>query len=360
VAAFRLARHRLDARAARGSAAIVAGAICGLHAQVLSSADFSLWARVRGHRAGDLARLLWDERVLVKTWLMRGTLHLVPADDLPLYAAAIDPGRYEQAWLRYFEITTAELERLIEAIGVALDGHCLDRRELAAAVAPRVGDRLAARLGESWGTFLKPAARRGLLCFGPSRGANVTFARPDRWIGRWRQVEPDEARGELVRRYLAAYGPATRDDFLRWIGVRAPGRFREAWVALAESGTIAEVAPKRWLVAVDAKSVRGARRPDGVRLLPPFDPFLLGHEDRAHLVEKELKPRVYRQAGWVSPVVLEAGRIAGVWSYERGARAVKVRIEAFGRMSPATREAVRTEAAALAGYLGGELALSFA
>jgi hypothetical protein len=173
-------------------------------------------------------------------------------------------------------------------------------------------------------------------------------------------VEPEAAHQELIRRYLAAYGPATRDDFLRWVGTRAPARFRAAWTALVEGGAILEVEPKRWLLASDAGRLRRAGRPNGVRLLPAFDPYVLAHQDRAHLIEKDLKARVYRQAGWISPVVLEAGRIAGVWSHRRSAGTVAVRVGAFGRMSRETRTAVQVEAAALASYLGGELALTVA
>jgi hypothetical protein len=103
--ALRIGRQHLRTRAPKGSAVEVARRLCGVHAQVTSSADLILWARVRGHAPGDLARLLWDERALVRTWLMRGTLHAVPADDLPLYVGALDNrGHYDGAWLRAFGV----------------------------------------------------------------------------------------------------------------------------------------------------------------------------------------------------------------------------------------------------------------
>lgn len=103
--AFRLGRHDLK-RPTGDDIEAVARRLCGLHAQVLSAADLILWARVRGHRPGALHTALWDERSLVETWLMRGTLHLVPADDLPLYVGALDNrGTYQEAWLRWFDVT---------------------------------------------------------------------------------------------------------------------------------------------------------------------------------------------------------------------------------------------------------------
>ena len=121
--ALRLERHSLAQRAPAGSMVEVAGRMCGLHAQVLSAADLQLWARVEGHRRGDLERALWEERSLVKTWLMRGTLHLVPAADLPVYVGALhNRGEWQRAWMTAFGATEKQMERLIDAIADALDG----------------------------------------------------------------------------------------------------------------------------------------------------------------------------------------------------------------------------------------------
>ncbi len=356
ISGYRLARHHLDTRAPENSAVQVCRQICGLHAQVMSSADLSLWARVRGHQPGDLSRALWQERTLVKTWLMRGTLHLVPAEDLPFYTSALDPrGRYDAAWLRYFEVTGDEMERLIEAVTNALDGRYLTRRELSARLAPEVGENVARRLESGWGEFLKPVARRGRLVFGPSENQAVTFARPDQWLGHWREVPQEEAQAELLRRYLRAYGPATADDFDRWVGSGRRARFRPAWAALADE--VVEVAPKRFLLKADLDSLERASPSGSLRLLPAFDPYLLGHQDRSHLVEKDVNARVYRAAGWVSPVLLESGRVAGVWSQEKRGSKVQLTVDAFRPLSEAAHEGLVKDAEALARYLGGELDL---
>jgi uncharacterized protein YcaQ len=322
---------------------------------VLSSADLILWARVRGHRADALSTALWDERSLVKTWLMRGTLHLVPADDLPLYVGALDNrGEYQPVWLRAFEVTAKQMERLIEAVGEALDGNCLTREELIGAVGPRAGAAVAKRLRSGWGEFLKPAARRGMLCFGPNRGQNVTFVRPDRWLGR-RQEPPSrtEAQTELLRRFLTAYGPATAGDFERWIG--ALRRVKAPWEAL--EGELDEVAPKTFVLAQDRERLERAGAARGVRLLPAFDPFVL-QPYSARPVDEGVRPRVYRTAGWVSATILEGGRVVGVWEHRRQGRKLTVRVEPFEQLGERTRAAVGREARALARYLGGELELS--
>lgn len=215
--ALRLARHHLHERAPRGGELRVAGRICGLHAQLLSSAALSLWARVEGATLDGFQRALWRERRLVKSWAMRGTLHLLPARDLPVFLGALATyDRYlTQRWVKYFGISREEIELVIEAIGQSLRGRALTRDELADAVVERTGSKkLGAVLRQSWGVLLEPAAYRGQLCFAEGEGARVRFSRP----GPVRRLEPQKALAELARRYLAAYGPATRDDFARWWG----------------------------------------------------------------------------------------------------------------------------------------------
>ena len=344
--ALRVERHFLNERAAPGSLVAVARRLCGLHAQVLSAADLQLWARVRDHGRDDLARALWEDRVLVKTWLMRGTLHAVPAEDLPLYVGALDNrGEYAGAWLRAFGTTAKEMERLIEAVRDALDGACLTRAELIAAVAPKVGKSAAKRLSSGWGEFLKPASRRGVLCFGPSRGQNVTFVRPDQWTGAWRTFERDEARTELLRRFLSSFAPVSADDYERWLG--SVRRVREPWDALADE--LVEIEPKRFVLAADVEKL--SARPKGVNVLGGFDPYVLfPHNDRP--VPDEHRDRVYRTAGWISQVIVVRGRAVGVWTHKKKGGTLELALEPFAPLSATTARAVERELDSLAAFLG--------
>jgi hypothetical protein len=353
-AAFRLSRNHLNARAPHGSLVEVARALGGLHAQVMSSADLSLWTRVRGHRPGDLPRALWEDRTLVKTWLMRGTLHLVPAEDLPVYCAALDSrGHYTGAWLRYFDVTADEMERLIDVIGESLD-EPRTRRELGAAVEARLGAGMGKKLVESsWGSFLKPAARRGLLCFGPSEGQTVTFVRPDAWLPKWRHVEPEDGRAELLRRFLSAYGPASRDQFAEWSGGGHVRGLGATWQLIADE--LAEVEPKRFVLARDVGAFERARASRVVRLLPAFDPFLLPRQTRPYLVRsQEEYDRIYRPQGWITPVVLQGGRAVALWPWKRKGAKLEVSVEPLEPLRAQTRAAVERETTALARYLGAE------
>jgi Winged helix DNA-binding domain len=354
-AAFRLSRNHLNARVPRGSLVEVARRIGGLHAQVMSSADLSLWTRIRGHRPDDLPRALWDERTLVKTWLMRGTLHLVPSDDLPIYCAALDSrGKYAGAWLRYFDVTARDMERLIDVIGQSLD-EPRTRRELVATVKTRMGASMAKNLEGGWGSFLKPAARRGILCFGPSQGQAVTFVRPDAWLPTWRQVEHEEARAELVRRFLGAYGPARREQFHEWAGGGHVRGLGSVWKQIADE--LVEIEPKRFLLGRDVEELERTRASRVVRLLPGFDPFLLPKQNRLHLVRsRDEYDRIYRPQGWITPVVLQGGRAVALWPWKRRGARLEVDVDPFEPLRG--RSTIERELRALARYLGSELDLT--
>src|SRR6266498_681610 len=224
VAAWRVRRHHLDRRAPGGGMLAVARRLCGLHAQLMSSAELTVWARVEDLDRRAVQRALWQERALVKTWAMRGTLHLLPAADLPLWHAALGTSRrrhLKPAVLRYLGITREELDRLTEAIAIALDGRVMTREELAQDVGRLTGSAaLGAKLAlGSWSMVLKPAAFTGRLCFGPSLGQRVRYTRPDTWLSAAPpSIDSQAALAAITRWYLAAYGPATYHDFARWWG----------------------------------------------------------------------------------------------------------------------------------------------
>ncbi|MDQ4144104.1 MAG: winged helix DNA-binding domain-containing protein, partial [Actinomycetota bacterium] len=226
VLAWRMSSQHLRARAPRSAMLDVVSDIAGAHAQLMSSAELTLWARVESLERGMVEKALWEERTLVKTWAMRGTLHLLPAHELPLWVAAqaaLKPRHENASWLRYFGLNREEAEALLAAIPQALDGRVLTREELAREVGRRMSSpALAEKLRESWGALLKPSAFRGDLCFAPSEGRNVCFARPNEWLASWEEVPSDVAIRDVVRRYLTAYGPAGREEFARWFGARSP------------------------------------------------------------------------------------------------------------------------------------------
>jgi hypothetical protein len=367
VMAWRTARHQLAERAPAGAMLEVAARIAGLHAQVMSSAELTLWARVDGLRPDAVRHALWEERSLVKTWAMRGTLHLLPAAELPLWQAALSTRRgWESgAWQRGFGVTSEELERLVDAVAEALKDRQLTRGELADEVARLTGsDRLGDRLRESWGALLKPAAALGKLCFAPSQGQQVRFTRPDTWLGGWTAHDPDEAMAAVTRRFLAASGPVTREDFARWWGIPSPARGARLLERLGDELARVEVeGTAACMLAADLPGLAGtgAGGSRTVRLLPAFDQYVVTATRQAgQLMPGPFKARVYRPQGWLSPVLLVGGRMDGTWRQETKGRRLLVTIEPFTDPPGWARRAAEAEAERLAAFTGGQLELTWA
>ena len=365
VLAWRLRRQHLDRRATQGETLGVVQQICGLHAQVMSSAELTLWARVDDLERGAVQTALWEKRTLVKTWAMRGTLHLLPAAELPIWVGAqgvLKPRYHAPSWLRHFGLTREEAEVLIAAIPEALDGRMLTREELAQEVGRIVGsEELGNKLRHSWGALLKPAAFRGDLLFAPSVGQNVRFTRPDQWLPRWEPADIEEAAREVTRRYLAAYGPATREEFARWFGMTSPARAGRLIEALGEEIACVEIeGSQAWMLSEDVPEIEAAEPSGVVRLLPAFDHYVVAApREREAVLPEALKSRVYRQQGWLSPVLLVDGRMEGLWRHERKGGRLIVEIEPFDEQPEWVRRATEEEAERLARFLGGNLELSW-
>ena len=187
------------------------------------------------------------------------------------------------------------------------------------------------KLRESWAALLKLAAFRGDLCFAPSAGQNVRFVRPDQWLGAWRAVETDEAIRDVVRRYLSVYGPATRDEFARWFGLTSPAQAERLITRLGDEVVQVDVDGTRAWLPADWVAELAASSPSGtVNLLPAFDQYVVAApRDSPSVIPDGFKQRVYRAQGWLSPVLLVDGRVAGVWRHERRGDRLSVAIEPF-------------------------------
>jgi len=252
---------------------------------------------------------------------------------------------------------------MLAAVAAALKGRRLTREALAAAVAERVGDEtLVEKLGGGFGDLLKPAAFTGDLCFAPSDGRRVRFTRPSSWLEGFRPPGPDEAASlELLRSYLRAYGPAPREQFQRWFGMTSPA---EAGRWIKTLGTeVAEVdveGARGWMLDADVGAAAAAEPTGAVRLLPAFDHYVVAApRDAGAVLPASHRARVYRPQGWLSPVLLVDGRMAGVWAHEVQGDRLAVTIEPFARVDRGVRARAEAEAERLAAFLGGRLTLTW-
>ena len=362
---WRMHRHHLVERSPRGSLVAVVDRIGGLHAQVMSSAELTAWARVEDLPCDAVQNALWKTRSLVKLWAMRGTLHVLPARDLGLWLGGL--GTYDHylkpVWLRNFDITREELETLIAAIGHALDGQLLTREQLGAEVERITGSKgLSEKVQGSWGPYLKPASFRGKLCFGPNDGQRVRFTSPASWVGgELERVDGEVALREITRRYLGAFGPATREDLARWWGVQPAQGGRMLKALETELVPVNVAGSQGWMLESHAREAAATEPAQVARLLPGFDMWVIGAaRGSAALLDPVHSKRVYRNQGWISPVLLVNGRMEGVWSHERKGKRLLVAMEPFAKRPPSwVRDQIDAEAQRLAAFLGGELSLKW-
>jgi DNA glycosylase AlkZ-like len=332
-----LRRHRLTVTQALER-------VAGVQAQWPPSPFIGLWSRVDGFRADDLARAV-ARRHVVKATLMRTTLHLVTARDYLAYAGI------------YRERRIGELHRQLLATGDAADLESEGERLAAlAAERPRSRPELLAAIGRPklriedsrpWFVWFALSARAGLI-HGPSASAwrshtaGGTFVPARTWLGA-DGAAGDAAAAHLVRRYLAAFGPASRTDISQWTGlplsVLRPGLDRLALRCFRdELGRELYDLPRAPLPPGDT--------PAPVRLLPRFDSLVLSHDDRTRILADEHR-RAVVQGGEVLPTFLVDGFVAGTWALDEG----RVRLAPFTSISRTARREVEYEAGRLEAFV---------
>lgn len=330
----RVARHLLGADKA-GDVVEAARRVGGLHAQVASSAQAAAALRVAG--TPDLDRALIKDRTLVRTWAARGTLHLLPAADLPLWVAAMSTRTRDTtpSWLRYNGVTATQMRDVIAATPDVLGATPLTREELADAIITATGhSELRERLVQGFGSILKPLAFRGLLCSGPPRGRNVTFVAPQKWLGPFDVPPAEDGIDALALAYLDAYGPATPEAFARWFDLKPPlAKKSFARLPLTPVGDLG-------FLPADPASPSSTSDEETVLLLPAFDPYVVGSTGQLDKVSTGPREAVSRPQGWISPCLVVNGRIEGVWEPSPDGP----RVTPFGRLSTATKRALPEDA----------------
>ena len=356
VLAFRLKRHHFtDIKPA--VLTNVCRDISGFQAQLNSAAYLSACARQRGLTQTQIEAALLKQRTLVRTSCMRQTLHLIPAADYTLYIQALKQSRVT-ALLRVaakFGVTRAHADEMNALFLEALNDGPLPRQELLARLQPRLNKQLQAWMEVVWGIqVFRLALVEGLICYGP----DDNFVRVDQWLLPSPPIEPLSALTELLRRYARAYGPVTPQDFAKWTG-NPMAEVKAAWAAVQDELVEVSIAgtpgvlSRGWLLRTDVKVAQNSLlKEPHVRLLPSFDPWVLGHADKNQLVDARYYKRIFRSAAWVSPVVLVNGRAAGLWSHKRQGKQLAVSIEPFEKFSKPVRTLIDAEAVRLGEFLG--------
>jgi hypothetical protein len=343
---LRLVAQRLAGPAQPGAADAVRR-LGAVQAQDYPGALTSVALRTTGRRQADVEAAL-DAGEVVRSWPMRGTLHLVAARDLTWLLELLGArslagaaGRRERLGL-----TEADTERArVTAITVLDGGRGLRRDALLAAFADAGVDVT----GQRGYHLLWVLAQTGILCLGPTDAGQQLFVRLDEWVPAGPVKERAEALGELALRYFTGHGPATVRDLARWAGL--PLGHARAGLAMVRPDLAAlEVEGVEYLLAPETPDLLATVRDEarGVFLLPGFDEFLLGYGDRSAVLDPGFADRIVPGGnGMFRPTVVSDGRVVGTWAWTGRGKSRGVTAAPFTEFSAEVAAAIADAAATL-------------
>jgi hypothetical protein len=325
-----------------------------MQAQDPASGLWSLGLRLPGASEQDMLTALEDGAIL-RTWPMRGTIHLVPSEDAG-WMLDLMGGRAHATGLRRREqlgLTQEDADRAVGALAGALSGG--RRLPRAKALAAINGSGITTE-GQRGYHLLRYAAQTGVTCIGPQVDGEQTFVLLSDWVRSPRRLDPREAAAELAFRYFRSHGPATAADFAGWTGLPL-GTVRQAIAdnegrlvpATVEGSTV-------WLTPETREDAGGHRR---TVALPGFDELLLGYKDRTlHVPSGRMDDIVPGGNGVFRATIVSDGVVQATWTRQLTPSRVKVTLQPFGTWSQTRRTAAERAVAAYAGYLGRTLSVT--
>jgi uncharacterized protein YcaQ len=320
-----------------------------MQAQDAASGMWSLGARLPQHTLADVQAAL-ERREALRTWPMRGTVHLVPTRDaswmLELTGVRMLTGA--AARRAALGLTEADADRAADVLGTALArGGRLTRSQCLATLAAAGIDTA----GQRGYHLLWYASQRGVTCIAPHVGTEQTFALLDEWAPDPHRPDRDEALGILARRYFRSHGPTTRQDFAGWTGLTAADAKR----GIAAAGdALAAVTVDGADALLDAALLDAPRAPvRDVHVLPGFDEYLLGYKDRALMLDPAHKQAIIPGGNGVfQATVVRAGRVVGTWRRTVGKTRVAVTVHPLAALDAADRDRVEVALRGYARFLG--------
>jgi hypothetical protein len=270
----------------------------------------SVRARLPGATAERVEQARVERRSVVRTWCVRGTLHLVAAEDLTWLLPALAPVFVRGNARRRAQLGLDD-DRYARAL-VHLRRALSDGPLTRAHIRERLREADTPIEGQAAPHLLGRAALEGVVCLGPDEDGHPTYVLLDDWLGRLKLLPRDAAVAQLVARYVKAYGPAvTPNDCAAWSGLPMAD-IRAAWKSPA---------PEQIVSTGRHTQASGAH---AVKLLPAFDTYLLGYASREAVLPPAYARRIHPGGGVIRPSVLLDGRVVGTWSLSRPKRAIQV------------------------------------
>ncbi len=347
ITGLRLAAQRLGANEASTAVEAVRWML-GLQAQDFPGVKWSVGLRQAGATEAAVEAAC-DAGEIVRSWPLRGTLHLVAADDLGWMLELTAPRALASAAARRaaLGITYADVDRA-RAIAVdALTGRRTMTREALLATFDAGGVSTEGQRGYHLLWYL---AQTGTLVLGASDGRGQTFALLEDWVSRPRRLDRDEALGELALRYYRSHGPATVGDLVRWSGLTVRDTRRGLAIAGSQLASL-EIDGVTYHLAPETLEIAPPRA--RVHLLPGFDEYMLGYADRtAALAPEHADAIVPGGNGMFKPTIVADGRVVGTWRRTMSARGIVIEPIPFGRLSAGVLEGLGEAARSYGAFKG--------
>lgn len=292
------------------------------------------------------------KRKVVRSWVLRGTLHLVAAGDLRWMLALAAPALLTRTAAAYREagLDEAAFRKILPAIRQSLEGGGqLTRVELFAALARR---RISTE-GERGGRILYRAAQAGLICLGDPLGKQARYTLLEEWLPPQPVLPREEALQKLAQRYFASHGPATLADFSWWSGLAA-GEARAA-LEMAAPG-LAHALFEGSEVWWSQRTPTPTLALPALQLLAGFDEYVLGYTDRQAVIDSSHAGKLMTPNGLFRPALLIGGRVAGTWQAELKKGALTISTAPFAPLPRGSAAALRLAAERYAAFMGLPLA----
>jgi len=321
--------------------AAVVNALGAMQAQDFAGALWSVGLRMPGGTLTAVLQAL-EAGQIIRTWLLRGTLHLVTPEDIRWILKLVAPriiagsaGRHRQLGLTGEEFGRSRDLFIEELQG----GRHLTREELFRALS-KAG---ISPMGQRGYHLLATAGLEGVICFGRPRGKQQTFALLDEWAPETGKTPgPAGALSRLAERYFSGHGPATLQDFVWWSGLTVTDA-KAGITAAGDSLTSRVVGGKEYL-SVPRDGDEGSGEPEVV-LLPGFDEYILGYRDRSAALDPALAGKtVIGSNGMMLPTILVDGSVAGTWKRTVRKNTVTITFEPFINLDSVLRLKVRKAA----------------
>jgi hypothetical protein len=333
----------------------IARAIAGAQAQDVYAGPQTFRSRSRKLTAGDITRARVEDRSLLRTWVMRKTIHLIPTDDagwwLPLFEA--DTERWSRRRLEQLGLPAAKQDKALGVIARAL----ADEGPLTRTEARERAEAAGVKLNQQTGMHIAlTAVLSGIACLGPDRGKTACLVRREDWIGEQPPFDRDRALAELARRYVRAFAPTTERDFAYWAGLP----LRDVRAGLESiSSEIDQVRVGDGLMLAPRGSLPRLPATGQVRMLGNFDTYLLGWKDRGFSVAGEHAIHVKEGGGgWIRPVILEDGIVVGGWRSSRKGGKLEITLNLPNPEREGLRSKIDAEVADIARFEGIEATIS--